>query len=122
MKRTTQSTPLFPGRSEVAVPDGADRVRELCFIVPALVAASSAEPANQKFMNIPTTTDRPVTLPTTTRFQGTAPSLRVPVTAGNRALLRWMRTAELSAWQNADRKNRRLMRLRPDPTAQFCVA
>jgi hypothetical protein len=28
-----------------------------------------------------------------------APSLRVPVTAGNRALLRWLRAAELSAWE-----------------------
>jgi hypothetical protein len=51
MKRTTQSTALFPGRCEVAAPGGADRVRELCFILPALVAASSAEPAktNQKY-------------------------------------------------------------------------
>lgn len=28
-----------------------------------------------------------------------APSLRVPVTAGNRELLRWLRAAELSAWE-----------------------
>jgi len=28
-----------------------------------------------------------------------APSLRVPVTAGNRALLRWLRSAELAAWE-----------------------
>jgi hypothetical protein len=28
-----------------------------------------------------------------------APSLRVPVTAGNRAFLRWLRAAELSAWE-----------------------
>ena len=34
----------------------------------------------------------------------TAPSLRVPVTADNRALLRWLRTAELSAWEDADRR------------------
>jgi hypothetical protein len=30
---------------------------------------------------------------------GTAPSLRVPVTAANRALLRWLRREELSAWE-----------------------
>ena len=30
---------------------------------------------------------------------GTAPSLRVPVTAGNRDLLRWLRAAEMSAWE-----------------------
>jgi len=29
----------------------------------------------------------------------TAPSLRVPVTAANRALLRWLRNEELSAWE-----------------------
>jgi hypothetical protein len=29
----------------------------------------------------------------------TAPSLRVPVTATNRALLRWLRMEELSAWE-----------------------
>jgi hypothetical protein len=29
----------------------------------------------------------------------TAPSLRVPVTNANRALLRWLRTEELSAWE-----------------------
>ncbi|HWD18538.1 MAG TPA: hypothetical protein VHB20_04615 [Verrucomicrobiae bacterium] len=29
----------------------------------------------------------------------TAPSLRVPVTAANRALLRWLRAAELAAWE-----------------------
>lgn len=28
-----------------------------------------------------------------------APSLRVPVTAANRALLRWLRNEELSAWK-----------------------
>ncbi len=28
-----------------------------------------------------------------------APSLRVPVTAANRALLRWLREAESSAWE-----------------------
>jgi hypothetical protein len=28
-----------------------------------------------------------------------APSLRVPVTAGNRAFLRWLRAAEMSAWE-----------------------
>lgn len=28
-----------------------------------------------------------------------APSLRVPVTANNRTLLRWLRAAELSAWE-----------------------
>lgn len=30
---------------------------------------------------------------------GTAPSLRVPVTAGNRDFLRWLRAAEMSAWE-----------------------
>jgi hypothetical protein len=30
-----------------------------------------------------------------------APSLRLAVTAKNRALLRWLRAAELSAWQEA---------------------
>ena len=35
---------------------------------------------------------------------GTAPSLRVPVTEGNRALLRRLRAAELSAWEAADRR------------------
>lgn len=29
----------------------------------------------------------------------TAPSLRVPVTVANRTLLRWLRAAELSAWE-----------------------
>jgi len=33
----------------------------------------------------------------------TAPSLRVPVTANNRAYLRRLRAAELSAWEAADR-------------------
>ncbi len=32
-------------------------------------------------------------------FANPAPSLRVPVTAGNRAFLRWLRAAELSAWE-----------------------
>jgi hypothetical protein len=31
-----------------------------------------------------------------------APSLRLAVTAKNRALLRWLRAAELSAWQEAE--------------------
>ena len=31
-----------------------------------------------------------------------APSLRLAVTAKNRALLRWLRAAELSAWQDAE--------------------
>ncbi len=31
-----------------------------------------------------------------------APSLRVPVTADNRALLRWLRAAELSAWETGE--------------------
>lgn len=39
-----------------------------------------------------------------------ARSLRVPVTVGNRELLRWLRAAELSAWQEA--KPRRTFRLR----------
>jgi hypothetical protein len=33
----------------------------------------------------------------------TAPSLRVPVTAGNRAFLRVLRAAESYAWEEADR-------------------
>lgn len=33
---------------------------------------------------------------------GTAPSLRVPVTPANREILRRLRAAELSAWQDAD--------------------
>ena len=41
-----------------------------------------------------------------------APSLRVPVTVGNRELLRWLRAAELSAWQDAETKPRRKFRLR----------
>ena len=28
-----------------------------------------------------------------------SPSLRVPVTAGNREFLRWLRAAEMSAWE-----------------------
>lgn len=28
-----------------------------------------------------------------------APSLRIPVTAANRGFLRWLRAAELSAWE-----------------------
>jgi len=35
-----------------------------------------------------------------------APSLRVPVTADNREFLRWLRAAELSAWEQADRGRR----------------
>jgi len=31
-----------------------------------------------------------------------APSLRIATTARNRALLRWMRAAELAAWQDFD--------------------
>lgn len=41
-----------------------------------------------------------------------APSLRVPVTVANRELLRWLRAAELSAWQNADARPHRAFRLR----------
>jgi hypothetical protein len=45
------------------------------------------------------------------RNHDTAPSLRVPVTRSNRALLRLLRAAELSAWENADaHPDRRLMR------------
>lgn len=36
----------------------------------------------------------------------TAPSLRMPVTHTNRALLRRLRAAELSAWDEADRHPR----------------
>ena len=32
-----------------------------------------------------------------------APSLRLAATRRNRALLRWLRATELSAWQDADR-------------------
>jgi hypothetical protein len=39
-----------------------------------------------------------------------ARSLRSPVTVGNRELLRWLRAAELSAWQET--KPRRAFRLR----------
>jgi hypothetical protein len=39
-----------------------------------------------------------------------ARSLRSPVTVGNRELLRWLRAAELSAWQET--KPRRPFRLR----------
>ena len=35
-----------------------------------------------------------------------APSLRVPVTAANRALLRQLRQAELTAWESADGSGR----------------
>ena len=41
-----------------------------------------------------------------------APSLRVPVTAGNRELLRWLRAAELSAWQDPEARQRSPFRLR----------
>jgi hypothetical protein len=34
--------------------------------------------------------------------QTVAPSLRLAATARNRALLRWLRAAELTAWQDAD--------------------
>jgi len=37
----------------------------------------------------------------------TAPSTRVPVTLTNRALLRRLRAAELSAWEEADLQPRR---------------
>ena len=36
---------------------------------------------------------------------GPAPSLRIAATRKNRSLLRWMRAAELSAWQNADARH-----------------
>jgi hypothetical protein len=36
----------------------------------------------------------------------TAPSIRVPVTHTNRALLRRLRAAELTAWEDADRHPR----------------
>lgn len=42
--------------------------------------------------------------------QSTAPSLRVPVTPGNRVFLRCLRAAELSAWEAADRKPYRQVR------------
>ena len=33
------------------------------------------------------------------KFPKAAPSMRVPVNAGNRAFLRWLRAAEMSAWE-----------------------
>lgn len=42
-----------------------------------------------------------------------APSLRLAVTAKNRALLRWLRAAELSAWQDAETRRPVSARARP---------
>ena len=38
-----------------------------------------------------------------------APSLRVPVTSSNRAILRQLRAAEMFAWEAADRQPRQQM-------------
>ena len=46
--------------------------------------------------------------------QAVAPSLRLAATRRNRALLRWLRAAELSAWQDAD--TRRPVGSRRNPT------
>ena len=43
---------------------------------------------------------------------GTAPSLRVPVTAENRELLRWLRATEMSEWERPHTKPRRSFRIR----------
>jgi hypothetical protein len=47
------------------------------------------------------------------RFRGEpTPSLRVPVTSGNRELLRRLRADEMLAWRAADVKSRRPFRIR----------
>ena len=48
----------------------------------------------------------------------TAPSLRVPVTISNRAMLRRLRAAEMFAWEAADRNPRQRMSSRPQ---QSCL-
>jgi hypothetical protein len=50
-----------------------------------------------------------------------APSLRVPVTIHNRAMLRRLRAAEMFAWEAADRKARQRM-IAPAFAQQSCVA
>lgn len=45
--------------------------------------------------------------------QTVAPSLRLAATRRNRALLRWLRAAELSAWQDADTRLPAAARLSP---------
>ncbi len=40
-------------------------------------------------------------LQTRRAYTGPAPSLRIAATRKNRSLLRWMRAAEMSAWQEA---------------------
>ncbi len=51
------------------------------------------------------------------------PSSRVPVTTANRDLLRWLRAAELCAWEDADRTPRRIFRRLPHPaTGRSCFA
>lgn len=42
-----------------------------------------------------------------------SPSLRVPVTPANRGLLRWLRSAELAAWQEPGPKTNPVLRVRP---------
>ena len=50
-----------------------------------------------------------------------APSLRVPVTISNRAMLRRLRAAEMFAWEAADRNPRPRMSSRPF-SQQSCLA
>ena len=38
-------------------------------------------------------------------YAGPAPSLRIAANRQNRSLLRWLRAAELSAWQGADARH-----------------
>jgi hypothetical protein len=47
---------------------------------------------------------------------GTAPSLRVPVTADNRAVLRLLRAAELAAWEAGCACGRRYFPARSEPS------
>jgi hypothetical protein len=42
-----------------------------------------------------------------------SPSLRVPVTPANRGLLRWLRSAELAAWQEPGPKTNPVLRVCP---------
>jgi hypothetical protein len=49
-----------------------------------------------------------------------APSLRVPVTTGNRAILRQLRAAEMFAWEAADRHPRQPMTA-PSLSQQSCL-
>jgi hypothetical protein len=49
-----------------------------------------------------------------------APSLRVPVTSSNRAILRQLRAAEMFAWEAADRHPRQRMTA-PALSHQSCL-